>query len=475
MKTVPGGAGMPGVREGLSAWQAIGREALQRIALLFIALTVVLTLAMVKIDVFDLFYAFTREHEDWELDEMVLAVFAAVIALAFSALILARMLVVRISEQASQRLLAEQRLAEGRKLRSMGTLLGGVSHSMNNHLQPIMTLAELMREDLPPGSDAARDLARIRQAAQGACEILRRVLNFSHQDHGVSQHCDLAEALQSAAELASAAIPSAVRLELSIDPSAGQVALARVDAEVILLNLVSNAVDALEGSAGTIRICCGPADERPEPGDWARLSVADSGPGIPEALQERIFEPFFTTKAVGLGTGLGGLWPGPSGRRPPGAAIRARRGGGVQYLPAGRARRCQAAAGIIGVGMARVLFVDDDEMVRYALAKALRRTGHEVFEAASGAGVLERVRSDAIEVLVTDLVMPDEEGIGLIRELRVAGEALPIIAISGGGRVSGEPYLRMALRLGASATLAKPFDHRDLTDLIDRLTTAADR
>jgi len=125
--------------------------------------------------------------------------------------------------------------------------------------------------------------------------------------------------------------------------------------------------------------------------------------------------------------------------------------------------------------MARVLLVDDDEMVRYALAKALRRAGHEVREAASGAGVLEQLRSDAIDILVTDLVMPDEEGIGLIRELRAAGEGLPIIAISGGGRVSGEQYLRMASRLGASATLSKPFDHRELIELIDRLAKDADR
>ena len=99
--------------------------------------------------------------------------------------------------------------------------------------------------------------------------------------------------------------------------------------------------------------------------------------------------------------------------------------------------------------MTRILLVDDDELVRYALAKALRRAGHEVLEAASGEGVPARVEAESIEILITDLVMPDQEGIGLIRELRAVSATLPIIAISGGGRVSGEQYLRMAARLGA--------------------------
>ncbi|MCB1886077.1 MAG: response regulator [Rhodocyclaceae bacterium] len=124
--------------------------------------------------------------------------------------------------------------------------------------------------------------------------------------------------------------------------------------------------------------------------------------------------------------------------------------------------------------MTRILLVDDDELVRYALAKALRRAGHEVLEAASGEGVPARVEAESIEILITDLVMPDQEGIGLIRELRAVSATLPIIAISGGGRVSGEQYLRMAARLGADATLAKPFDHKELLALVARLAAARD-
>ncbi len=284
-----------------SLWQAVGRDALLRIGSLFVLLSVGLTVLMVEIDVFDRFYAFSRAHEAWELDEMILALVAVFVALALSALLMTYLLARRVSEQTAQRMMAERRLAESRKLRSMGALLGGVSHSINNHLQPIMTLADLVHEDLPAKSEEARDLLRIRQAADGACQILRRVLNFSHQDHGVSDGCYLAEALRSAVDLAATAVPSTIRLDLRIDDMARRVSLAAIDVEVIVLNLGANAVAAFDGRSGSIRIACDDAG----PGTWARVTVADTGPGIAPELQERVFEPFFTTKAVGHGTGLG--------------------------------------------------------------------------------------------------------------------------------------------------------------------------
>ncbi|MCB1886076.1 MAG: hypothetical protein KDH20_00600 [Rhodocyclaceae bacterium] len=287
--------------DSISLWQAVGRDTLIRIGLLFSLLSASVVALLIEADLFDRFYTFSRAHEDWELDEIVLALVGGMVAMGLSALVLAYHLARRISDQIAQRLAAERRLAEGRKLRSMGALLGGVSHSISNHLQPIMTLSALVQDDLAADSDQARDLQRIRQAADGACQILRRVLNFSHQDHGLSDTCRLTEALRSAVELAVTAIPSSIRLDLEIGDMPGHVALAAIDAEVIILNLVSNAIDAFGGRAGTIRIACGDAG----PGTWARLTVADSGPGIPAELQERIFEPFFTTKAVGQGTGLG--------------------------------------------------------------------------------------------------------------------------------------------------------------------------
>ncbi len=120
--------------------------------------------------------------------------------------------------------------------------------------------------------------------------------------------------------------------------------------------------------------------------------------------------------------------------------------------------------------MAKVLLVDDGEMVRYALGKALRKAGHEVLEAADGVKVPSIIETEGADILVTDIIMPDQEGLGTIREVRGQYPRLPIVAMSGGGRMAGTDYLAMAKSLGADAILSKPFDKSELLALVDTLT-----
>ncbi len=120
--------------------------------------------------------------------------------------------------------------------------------------------------------------------------------------------------------------------------------------------------------------------------------------------------------------------------------------------------------------MAKVLLVDDEEMVRYALGKALRKAGHEVLEAADGVKVPSIIETEGADILVTDIIMPDQEGLGTIREVRGQYPRLPIVAMSGGGRMAGTDYLAMAKSLGADAILSKPFDKSELLALVDTLT-----
>jgi len=117
--------------------------------------------------------------------------------------------------------------------------------------------------------------------------------------------------------------------------------------------------------------------------------------------------------------------------------------------------------------MAKILLVDDDELVLYALSKFLRKSGHTIIEAANGLEAMKKLKLESFDLLVTDIIMPDMEGIQLILEAKKIHSDLAIIAISGGGRNIGTSYLSTAKSLGADATLEKPFDEQDLLNLIE--------
>ncbi|WP_299183403.1 response regulator [uncultured Neptuniibacter sp.] len=119
--------------------------------------------------------------------------------------------------------------------------------------------------------------------------------------------------------------------------------------------------------------------------------------------------------------------------------------------------------------MKKILFVDDDEAVRYALCKYLRRSGFEVTEAEDGINALKYLASNAVDVLITDIIMPNMEGIELLRNIGKLHPGLPVIAISGGGRVGQEEYLSLAHTLGATATMEKPLDPDQLLRLIEEV------
>lgn len=119
--------------------------------------------------------------------------------------------------------------------------------------------------------------------------------------------------------------------------------------------------------------------------------------------------------------------------------------------------------------MAKLLLVDDDEDVRYALGKYLRRAGHEVVEAKDGKAALSLLQADSFDTIVTDIIMPEADGIELVMAIRSRTPDLPIIAISGGGRLAGFDYLPMVAGLGAKVVLAKPVDPDTLLAAVDRV------
>lgn len=122
--------------------------------------------------------------------------------------------------------------------------------------------------------------------------------------------------------------------------------------------------------------------------------------------------------------------------------------------------------------MSRILLADDDAQVRQMLKITLEREGFEVVEAADGCEAVDVYDSETIDLVITDIVMPEKEGIETIMELKTINPGVKIIAISGGGRINPEDYLKWAQRFGVANTFTKPVDREELLATVTQLLGA---
>ncbi len=220
-----------------------------------------------------------------------------------------------LARDITDRVEAESSLRQAQKMEALGNLAGGIAHDINNLLLPVITLSEMTVKRLPAGTDRDR-LDKVVEAGRRAKDLVASILAFSRRDEGEAQHepMDIATVLSGTLRLIRSTIPSSIRITEDLDPATGTVVGDASQISTVLMNLASNAADAMEGLTGEIRVSLVPvtvdavvaervADLRP--GAYARLTVADGGSGMDAATLARMFDPFFTTKEVGRGTGLG--------------------------------------------------------------------------------------------------------------------------------------------------------------------------
>ena len=290
--------------------------------------TVEHTLEQAQATADDRFHGMAESIVQLRNDILVLGFVVVAVLLAYSVFV-TRLL----QREASARALAEQlahenrlevehrkrieaRLASHQKLEALGTMLGGIAHSVNNFLTPIITLSQLLKQDAPPTSELRQDLDHILHSAQNASTMLKDVLAFSRtRTTRLPDSCDLVACLRRSLAVAKSAMSASVTLKEHIDLAEAWVPIGEADIETIILNLTGNAVDALRQAVGHIAIALGAAQiadgmvagtpVRLDDGAYVRLSVTDTGTGIPPENLLNIFDPFFTTKEVGKGSGLG--------------------------------------------------------------------------------------------------------------------------------------------------------------------------
>ena len=220
----------------------------------------------------------------------------------------------RLEAEIQAREAMEETVAQAQKGKAMGTLLGGIAHSINNYLVPITTLTRMVRDDLPRDADSRADLDRVIRSAEGAGSVMRDVLDFTRTRDAADNVTDLVGSVARTIALAEAATPSNITVKQFLPDAACPVRLKESNIQTLMLNLISNASDAIGQDGGQIEIEI--AEHGPfgvpldlprdlAPGAYVRLRVADNGGGIDAENLTRIFDPFFTTKRVGEGTGLG--------------------------------------------------------------------------------------------------------------------------------------------------------------------------
>ncbi|WP_414473800.1 cell cycle histidine kinase CckA [Microvirga sp. M2] len=381
----------------------------------------------------------------------------------------------------------EEQLAQSQKMNAVGQLAGGVAHDFNNVLQAIIGYSDLLLANHRPTDPSFQDIMQIKQNANRAASLVRQLLAFSRRQTLRPEVLNLSDRLYDLSMLLKRLLGERVELDLSHGRDLWFVKADVNQFEQVVVNLAVNARDAMpDGGKLAIRTANVSAQDAARldvsgmpPADYVLIEVSDTGIGMTPEVVDKIFEPFFTTKEVGKGTGLGlstvfGIVKQSGGY----IDVDSKPGHGTTfriYLPRHVAQAQEApeevkadaprkpAADMTGQGT--ILLVEDEDPVRAVNARALSARGYTVLEAASGIEALEIIqeRGAPVDLVVSDVVMPEMDGPTLLGELRKLYPDLKVIFVSG----YAEEAFRKNLPEGEDFNfLPKPFSLRQLVETV---------
>ena len=373
----------------------------------------------------------------------------------------------------------ESSLRQSQRLEAVGQFASGVAHDFNNMLTAIRSYSEFVLEAVGDAPRVREDVLEIAKAADRAADLTRQLLAFSRRQMLQPRVLDLNETIGQLEGMLRRLLPANITLENALDPHLETVCADQGQIEQVVMNLVVNARDAMP-DGGTIRIETANVVIEPEsahryapvtvsPGRYARLVVSDTGHGMDRQTQARIFEPFFTTKAQGAGTGLGlstayGIVKQSNGY----IWCYSEVGRGTTfkvYLPISAEPLTVPTPAVNPAargGHETVLVVEDDNAVRAIARRALGNAGYRVIEAANGRDALRICgeQSATIDLIVSDIVMPELTGPDLVRELRPKQPHIKVLFMSG---YTENAVLNASVLQDGVAFIEKPFSIEALT------------
>ncbi len=378
----------------------------------------------------------------------------------------------------------EAQFAQSQKMQAVGQLAGGVAHDFNNLLTAMIGFCDLLLLRHKPGDQSFSDIMQIKQNANRAANLVRQLLAFSRQQTLQPRVLNVTDVLAELSNLLRRLIGENIELRMMHGRELGLIKVDQNQLEQVIINLVVNARDAMSGGGRLTVVTSNYTVSTPErreheiipPGEYVSIEVIDTGVGIPQENLQRIFEPFFSTKEVGSGTGLGlstvyGIVRQTGGfifvDSAPGEgakfSILLPRHQGESKPPEAEPRE-RRGSDLTGSGI--ILLVEDEDAVRVFSARALRNKGYQVLEAKNGEAAMQLLTTEAakVDLLITDVVMPQMDGPTLARHVRKMRPDMKVVFISG----YAEDRFKDELDGGDNAAhfLPKPFSLKQLASKV---------
>ena len=343
----------------------------------------------------------------------------------------------------------DKRLLQAQKMEAIGTLAGGIAHDFNNILAAMAGYSYLLQQDTQGNAMAQENIGEILKATERAKELVQQILIYSRHQEPKPQIIRLETVIKEAIKFLRASLPAQIRIQLDLSEEAPPVMADPTSIYQVVINLATNALHAMENQSGQLTVSLGAftpdasfIHDHPEFKSipYACLTVTDTGHGMDAHTKDHIFEPFFTTKPVGKGTGLGlavvhGILQSLSGL----VTVESELGKGAcfrLYFPAQiqPANPPEPAAGPLPIGSGqRILLVDDELPLTKTLRQILSRLNYQVVASNSApeACALFRQNPAQFDVVVTDLSMPEMNGLELARQIHACRPEIPVILASG--------------------------------------------
>jgi len=378
----------------------------------------------------------------------------------------------------------EARFLRAQRLESLGVLAGGIAHDLNNILAPIILSADLLRTERGPESVARLAQSIVHSAHRGA-DVVKRVLTFARGLEGERIPVDPRALIEDLCKMIAEAFPKSITVKADVNGELWAVVGDATQLHQVLLNLAVNARDAMpNGGTLTVRVSNAELDDLrasqipgAHPGQFVVIEVRDTGTGIPPAIADRIFDPFFTTKELGKGTGLGlsttlGIVRSHNGF----LTVESKIDEGSKfavYLPAlvdtdVRGNAGGLAAPPTGQGEL-ILVVEDEAALREIMRKTLVWHGYRVLVASDGAAAIPIYadRHSEIRLVITDIMMPNLDGLTLVRVLQRINSRVRLLAATGMAEgMADAERLAQLKACGVAEVLSKPFSTEKLLQAV---------